>query len=231
MEIHILLNRHLSDLEKNVSRETFRLGCTPIVNFFRRRAEPIRLTQTETEYRVVPDARRPRSHEVYSIDRVVGDRREASKLNFLRSTQCVTRPILPGTPSVLVCAAAAGGICWRKGGLWDRSLSHSGRPRFLTRFLARGNAGCRDDLPESGHAALASVRRRPATSAIFRGCGACTIQCLTRPTATLRPPLRHGTAWRLISHLSLNHLSLLDTEGGADALARNPTALRFPRFG
>src|SRR5205807_4665330 len=36
----------------------------------RQRAEPIALTHSEWEYRVVPDARRPLGHEVYSIDRV-----------------------------------------------------------------------------------------------------------------------------------------------------------------
>jgi len=41
---------------------------------------------------------------------------------------------------------------------------------------------------------------------------------LTRPTRTLRPALRRGALWRLISHLSLNHLSLANGEEGADAL-------------
>ena len=34
----------------------------------------------------------------------------------------------------------------------------------------------------------------------------------------MRPALRRGALWRLISHLSLNHLSLADYEDGADAL-------------
>src|SRR5690606_41920270 len=42
--------------------------------------------------------------------------------------------------------------------------------------------------------------------------------CLTAPTDTLRPPLGDGLRWRLISHLSLNHLSLTDAEEGAEAL-------------
>jgi type VI secretion system protein ImpG len=53
------------------------------------------------------------------------------------------------------------------------------------------------------------------------------------PTKAVRPPLRKGLQWRLISHLSLNHLSLV--EGGADALreilrlyetAANPSVAR-----
>jgi type VI secretion system protein ImpG len=45
------------------------------------------------------------------------------------------------------------------------------------------------------------------------------IECVSGgPTRTLRPALKRGAAWRLISHLSLNHLSLADENDGADAL-------------
>src|SRR5262249_41137194 len=53
-----------------ISEDTFRLGCTPVVNLYPQRAEPIRLTHTDYEYRVVPDARRLLAHEVYTINRV-----------------------------------------------------------------------------------------------------------------------------------------------------------------
>jgi type VI secretion system protein ImpG len=36
------------------------------------------------------------------------------------------------------------------------------------------------------------------------------------PTKTIRPPLRRGLQWRLISHLTLNYLSIV--QGGRDAL-------------
>jgi type VI secretion system protein ImpG len=35
-------------------------------------------------------------------------------------------------------------------------------------------------------------------------------RCLRKPTPTVRPPQRRGLQWRLISHLSLNHLSIVD---------------------
>jgi type VI secretion system protein ImpG len=44
------------------------------------------------------------------------------------------------------------------------------------------------------------------------------ITCLTAPTRTLRPALRQGALWRLISHLSLNHLSLVENDDNAEAL-------------
>jgi type VI secretion system protein ImpG len=42
------------------------------------------------------------------------------------------------------------------------------------------------------------------------------VECLTPPTATLRPPLGNGARWRLISHLALNHLSLMG-DGATEA--------------
>jgi type VI secretion system protein ImpG len=45
-----------------------------------------------------------------------------------------------------------------------------------------------------------------------------TVACLTAPTPTLRPALGRGVLWPLISHLTLNHLSIADAEDGAAAL-------------
>jgi type VI secretion system protein ImpG len=42
------------------------------------------------------------------------------------------------------------------------------------------------------------------------------IQCLKKPTETARAPLRRSAHWRLLSHLSLNYLSIC--EGGRAAL-------------
>jgi type VI secretion system protein ImpG len=44
------------------------------------------------------------------------------------------------------------------------------------------------------------------------------ITCLTPPTPTLRPATRRGTLWRLVSHLSLGHLSLVDRDDKGLAL-------------
>src|SRR5690606_22144367 len=41
------------------------------------------------------------------------------------------------------------------------------------------------------------------------------VRCLTKPTETIRPPRRRGLQWRLISHLNLNFLSLVNGEGGS----------------
>ncbi len=57
-------------LELELSKKTFRLGCSPVVNLFPQVAEPIQLDRRKYEYAVTPDVRRPYSMEVFSIDEV-----------------------------------------------------------------------------------------------------------------------------------------------------------------
>ena len=47
---------------------------------------------------------------------------------------------------------------------------------------------------------------------------------MTAPTPTLRPPLRENGFWRLVSHLSLGHLSVT---GGAEGAAALKEVLRL----
>ncbi|MBL8114126.1 MAG: type VI secretion system baseplate subunit TssF, partial [Acidobacteria bacterium] len=60
--------------ERAVTRETFRLFSTPIVNLFRQQAEPVRITHRTADYRVIPDVRRQRALEVYSVESVTAAR-------------------------------------------------------------------------------------------------------------------------------------------------------------
>ncbi len=70
IEIFVYLDRALPELERTVGADALALGCMPMINLFPQRCEPIRLTHTETEYRVVPDARRPAALEVWQVERV-----------------------------------------------------------------------------------------------------------------------------------------------------------------
>lgn len=219
LEIYIYLSRSVIELEQNVAAGTFQLGCTPIVNLYRQRAEPIALTHRETEYRVVPDARRPLAHEVYSIDRVVAtspenqeyeyrpfysfkhgnDRREQKRFWYARR-----QPAEPtagrgdhGTEVYL--------------SLVDLGLEPSAPAQWTldveTTCLNR-------DLPHR-----LNLSEGQSSLRLTQGAPLSAVTCVSgRPTPTFRPAMRRGALWRLISHLSLNHLSLADTEEGADAL-------------
>jgi type VI secretion system protein ImpG len=218
LEVYFFLDRSIRDLEQNVTRDMFQLGCAPIVNLYRQQAEPIAIAHTDTSYRVVPDIRRPLAGEVYSIDRVMAVSADNERVEYRpfysfkhaadrqeqrRFWHAVRRP----------AEQAAGQI--DQGTEIDISLVDLDfTPSAPADTTLEVQTTCLNrDLPNrlpfgGGQPKLLLTTGAPVSR----------IECLTRPTPTLRPPLKRGALWRLISHLSLNHLSLADYEEGADAL-------------
>ena len=71
----------------------------PLVNLFPQRCEPITLSHTDTEYRIVPDARRPAAAEVWNVERVRETRPDGSFRPwrpFHRLTDSDPEPGVPG---------------------------------------------------------------------------------------------------------------------------------------
>jgi type VI secretion system protein ImpG len=200
-------------LEVAVSAKTLRLGCTPIINMFTQTAEPILLDQTRYEYSVVPDARRRQSMEVYSVDEVF-------------STDPETHETVDYKPlySQRLAAQDSGVAYWyssrrpstRKGDEGtDVVLSLVdlySRPLHLDYNTVTVRCTCTNrDI----------VSRLPFGSETgdFEMAGAAAIKrivALHRPSRTLRPPVEGRMLWALVSHLSLNYLSLVDE--GREAL-------------
>ena len=231
LEIYIFFDRTEPDLEQNVSADTLRLGCTPIVNLYRQRADPIKLTHTQTEYRVVPDIRRPLASEVYSVDSVVAttaDKKPADveyqpfysfKHASDRTRQktfwyATRRPAGGDGPQVdhgteIYLSLVDLGFNPAAAADWTLSVETTCLNRDLPHRLAIGE----------GQSHFRLVAGGPLSR----------IESMTgRPTPTIRPALKHEARWQLISHLSLNHLSLVDYEEGADALRE---ILRLYDFG
>ena len=218
LEIFIYLNRHLPGLEQQVGRETFRLGCSPLTNLYKQRAEPISWSHTQSEYRVVPDARRPAAHEVYSIDRVVATNSRDRELEFAPFYS--SRHALSGDEPRAFwhmtrrSAGYAAGQVDRGTEVYLSLVDLDFRPAQREQWTLDIETTCLNrDLPGrlqfgGGHPHLFLSPAGPVD----------TIECLTPPTPTYRPTLRRGTLWRLISQLSLNHLSLADNQLGAEAL-------------
>jgi type VI secretion system protein ImpG len=216
LEIFLYLNRASGELEQNLSADTFRLGCTPIVNLYKHRAEPIALSHTESEYRIVPDARRPLAHEVYSVDRVTALAPDGTAVEH--------------QPLFSVKHAAEGR---ERARFWQGTRRASSnqldrgtevylslvdlefRPSVPTGWTLDVETTCLNrDLPHR----LPFGGGQPHLQFAEGGALVSQIVCLTPPTPTLRPALKRGALWRFISHLSLNHLSLVERSEGADAL-------------
>jgi len=215
-EVYIYLNKTTLDLEQNVDAQMFRMGCTPIVNLYRQRAEPVALSHHVSEYRVVPDARRPLTHEVYSIDGVSAvspDNETVQYEPFYSLRHNRDRRLQKRYWHARRQPAAGAGD---RGTEVFISLVDLGfNPAAESQWTLEVQTTCLNrDLPfrlnlSDGASALRLAEGGPIAA----------INCLTgRATPTLRVPQKRGALWRLISHLSLNHWSLTDNEAGADGL-------------
>jgi type VI secretion system protein ImpG len=214
MDIFVYLDRASAELERVIGADTFALGCVPIVNLFPQRCEPIPLSHTDTQYRVVPDARRPAAVEVWQVERV----RESGPDGVSRAW----RPFYRLAAGETAAQESAGAY------LTTRRPSPAGGTEV---FLAPADPAFDPDrsadtvlsvealcLNRDLPAALPFGGDHPRLRLIDGEALVQRVTCLTAPTPTLRPKLRDAGFWRLVSHLSLSHLSIVDGAAGAATL-------------
>jgi type VI secretion system protein ImpG len=228
LQLYFPLRRADADLVRDVKLAVFRLGCTPIVNLFEQNCEGATLSATESEALVVPDSRRPLGCEIYRIEEVetLAPGRAQAPLQyqpFFSWKHGVSR--LPTTPTGQRLEQYWHASVREQTGSDPRSPDRRRRDFFLSLvdlgfhrhqfpqgWVLRVKAHCfNGDAPnhlEAGHQNLFTLDAGEAIG---------SVNCLAGPTPTLRPQRGSRALWRLISHLSLNHLSLTDENGGVDA--------------
>lgn len=216
LEIFVYLDRTVSEMERSVNADVLALGCTPIVNLFSQRCEPIQLTHMDTEYRVVPDSRRPATTEVWQIEKVRETHSDGSSRPwrpFYRLTHSDPDADLAGAFYYPVRRPTAAPLAGSE--VYIAPHDPDFDPDATTGGILSIDAVCLNrDLPADlpfggGHPELRFVE---PTAGVTR------VNCLTAPTQPLRPPLREQRFWRLVSHLSLGHLSVVGGEEAAEAL-------------
>jgi type VI secretion system protein ImpG len=189
-------------LELHLNAKTFRLNCVPVVNLFEQTCEPITLDHHRYEYAVTPDARRPHATEIYSIDDVAYEDAATREIHHVRPffqrkgdghywvsyRRQSPRPQDPGTDVSIAIV--------------DGDHRHAVPPG--TALTVRATCTNRDlparlpfgdpagDFELDGHAPITRI------------------VALRKPTPALYPPGGPGSLWNLLSHLSLNHLSLVN---------------------
>jgi type VI secretion system protein ImpG len=201
---------------EGLGTENVLLGCTPIVNLFSQHGEPIRVTHRVPTYPVVADARRAFAYEIYSIDSVKRVRQtpQGEQIQEFRPFYSLHHGEDPDT----------------KGHYWisrrDEDVARNS-PGYETEL-------CFVDLDFNPVAPQTDVisleltctnRDLPSNLAygvtggdltVEGGSPARIVNMLRKPTKPLLFRRGKGAHWRLISHLSLNHLSL--TQSGLPAL-------------
>jgi type VI secretion system protein ImpG len=203
------------------------LGCTPIVNLFAQRGDPIQLTHTQASYPVLPDGRRPHGFDVYAIDavRLVRQSPRGESVTEFRPFYSLRHGQAPAD----------------KGHYWImRRNEHMAavNPGFETEItIVDIDFDPADVEVHTLSIEVTATNRDLPTLLLYNQdggdmllAGSNDMRCvrmLRKPTPPYRFARVGGVHWRLISHLSLNHLSLSD--GGLDSFREMLTLYDLPR--
>jgi type VI secretion system protein ImpG len=210
-----------------LSTNNLLLGCTPVINLFKQRGDPIRLTHTSAYYPVVGDSRRAYAYEVHSIDSV----------QLVRQTpegESITefRPFYSLRHGESVDKAGHYWAMRRDEMVAARSPGYETEISIVdidfdpatieTDTLSIELTCCNRNLP-------ASLAYGLAGGDLFLEGGSLvnSIGFLRKPSEPCRFERGRGAHWRLISHLALNHLSL--AKGGLEALQETLSLYDLPR--
>ncbi len=200
-------------LEIGVNAKTLRLGSSPVINLFPQTAEPILLTQRRSEYAIIPDARRRSSTEIFSVDDVLSSNPQTHEITHYEPLYSYRHRATRETSQTFWHAARRPST--RKG--------DEGTEVYLHLVNLSGHVALPDVESVTTHCTCTS-RDFPARlpfgneSGDFEVEGVGSIKravALRKPTPTVRPPIGRDALWRLISHLALNYLSIV--EEGKDA--------------
>ena len=203
------------------------LGCTPVVNLFPQRADPVQLSQTKTSYPILPDGRRPYAFDVYSIDavRMVRQTPLGESVTQFRPFYSLRHGQAPDQS----------GHYWMMRRDEHMALTNPGHENEITivdidfdpaevalHTLSMELTGTNRDLPSQ------LVYNQPGGDLSLPGSNnAGSVRMLRKPTPSWRFERVGGVHWRLISHLSLNHLSLAN--GGVDSFREMLALYDLPR--
>jgi type VI secretion system protein ImpG len=228
IELVMLFGRGDATLESVVDASNFALFCTPAVNLFPKRVDRIHVTDESYEYHVVADRTRPRDFEIYEVTRVVGHGTGAdSEQQFLPFYEACTSDT-DRQSSAYFTIRREPRVLGESETLRGARSSYIGSEVFLS-IVDSDDAPFSRDLRQLSVQALCT--NRDLSLHMPTGVGRSdfsldvaapvtnirTIAGPSRPYAALADG---AIAWRAISHLSLNYLSLVDStpQEGASTL-------------
>lgn len=227
LDVIVLFKKLDPVLEQSLSAANFGLYCTPAINLFPMRTERVHLSDQQSEYHVIPDRTRPMDYEIYQIESVTGygSGAEASQTfeSFYRANDLHART----PPNAFYQLRRDARVLSEQQRRQGPRSSYIGSELFLSLVDAQ-EAPHRSDLRQLGIDTLCSNRdlvlSMPVGSGrtdftVESGAPVQSVRCVAGPTVPAPSFAEGETAWRLVSHLSLNYLSLLDQDREQGAIA------------
>ena len=227
LDIYIFLRDGRADIAPSITPESFHLYATPAINLFPKRCDRVILTKKDAEHHVVPDRTAPLDFEVYWINEVIGISEKGEDDTRFRAFYSSDDFTAAGdTYPAYFTQFRRMRQRTEKERLRGVRTSYLGSELYLT-LVDPAQAPYRGDIGQLSVQALCTNRDLPlllSTGAVdvFHLPDGGPVTQVTTPVSPTRPRPSLGqgdTAWRLISHLSLNYLSIVDTANGGGVQA------------
>jgi type VI secretion system protein ImpG len=228
LDIVLLLTRAEPSLASGFGPDHLALFCTPAINLFPHRSDRINVAERDAEHLIVPNRMRPLDYEVFSVRGVEGFAADGSApQKFLAFYAANDLSRNPGHRSYYMLRRQPRPLSARSRQRGPRS-SYLGHDVFISVVDPDANL-LEHELRQIGLDLLCTNRDLPLAMPVGKqhtdftltvSAPVQSVRCVVGPTAP-RPCRTDGDyAWRFISHLGLNYLSLTDTDSvqGAAAL-------------
>ncbi|WP_288444631.1 type VI secretion system baseplate subunit TssF [uncultured Pantoea sp.] len=224
-DIIILLDKADSALESVVDSSHLALHCTPVINLFPKTAERLKVSDSQHEYHLVVDNIRPLDYEVHSVQRLfatVEGKREEQLFRPFWSTFSGD----DGDYGAYFSLRREQRTLSEQAQRYGTRTGYIGSEVFLS-LVDEHHTPWRDDMRYLSADVLCTSRDLPlmllqqeqGNFVMPDSIPVGQLKLCKGPTPP-RPALAEGlSAWRLISHLQMNYLSLMDSSDGQGAAA------------
>ena len=228
IEIIVLLDEARDELEDIVAKEHFELNCTPVINLFKKRTDRVHLEPFNNEHHLVVDITRPQDFEGHSIVAVVGYGNSTETEQIFRPFYSDRQDSCVGGDFSYYTVKRQTTVESSQTGSDRLKSDYIGSELFLS-LVDASETPYRSELKQLGVTALCTNRGLAKLMVTGEGntdfnweisAPIRSVRCLVGPTDPKPSHCEDSYSWRLINHLSLNYLSLIDSDSkqGATSL-------------
>ncbi|MEX0970444.1 MAG: type VI secretion system baseplate subunit TssF [Paracoccaceae bacterium] len=229
VDIYVLLSQSVGSLKTLIEPASFELFATPAINLFEKRCDRVHVDGRDVDYHVVPDRTAPLDFEIFEIQDVRGISAEGKDDVPFQAFYSANDFTAAGeSHSAYYTLRRRMRQRSERQRLKGTRTSYLGSDTFIN-MVDQNQAPYGPDIDQLAIKAICSNRDLPLLLNTGKEEGdfvlpeggpvkaTTAITPITRPRASLA--VESDSAWRLISHLSLNYISISQTDRGEPASA------------
>lgn len=226
-DLLIHLDNRNGDLENVLGKNNFIPFCVPAINLFPKRADRITLNNLDHEFHVLADRSRPLDYEVHQVLSVSGYGKQADEKKKFLPFYGLTDDHIPAEDSAFYAVHRRSRLLSSRQHSSGARSGYLGQEVFISLVDAE-EAPYSTNLAQLGVQTMCSNRDLPMQIPLGQKNGDFTlrvnapvdnIRCVAGPTRPRTQITTGDYVWRIINHLSLNFLSLIDEDQDEGAAA------------